>query len=195
MRKTGRFICLRGLLVGAFVALGACRTLDLQEPVALAPDGLSGDELKALTEAAECWNRGFGIDFRVVDSADDISQVVEVFHDDLTCLHGVAEYQIGSPRAVSICLDAFTTASFPTTPYFDVLLHELGHVANIYGHSTASGVMSKNGVRPPGDVLFSPSDRRRFAEANPDFTAMSECELVRTESDGTNGSAPACACP
>ncbi len=196
--KAPRRFYLRALflvaVVGVLVALSACLTLDLNEPVAFAPDGLSGSEIEVLTQAAECWNRGFGTDFRVVDSAPDISQVVEVFHDDLTCLNAKAEYQL-VPRAVSICLEAFSLSSSHEALLFDVLLHELGHVANIFGHSGDDGVVSKVGVRLAGAVLFTPTDRRRFAEENPGFTAIRECDLIRTESDGTEPSAPACACP
>ncbi len=182
------------LLVSSALVVGACRTLDLNEPVALASDGLTGPHLEALRQAATCWNRGFGIDFRVVDSADDVSQVVEVFYDDLTCLVGSAEYQIGSPRAVSICRDAFDARGIFSVEPFDVLLHELGHVANIFGHG-GSGVTAEGGVRRAGQVLFTSTDRQRFVKANPSFRSRSECELVRTESTETAPNALACSCP
>jgi hypothetical protein len=165
----------------AAVLLAGCQITDVEQPIALVPDGLAADHVAMLAEAALCWNLRFGTQI-AIGAADDVPQRVDVFFDEHTCIaaDGMgARVQAGWPEKLAICpLQYWPAWTHDHVTLFEVLAHELGHVLNIVGHPDEEWVTMTNGTSI-GEPMFAAADIAWFRDANPDYVIVPACGEVR----------------
>ncbi len=164
----------------AVVVVGGCRdAFDPAKPIDVVAIGAWSDAQRAdLEHAAECWNLGFGVDYRTASTSD--GQRVEVEFNDIECLYSAwALTTDGFTSQVSLCPAHFPSATDGAV--FGVLTHELGHVAGIPADVEDDPNAIMGGGEPitifdrVGQAIFDATDRALFASYNPDFTPQPTC--------------------
>jgi hypothetical protein len=159
-------------------------TLDLDQPIALIPaDNLSASDVRDLANAADCWNTEFGT--RIVLGGDsDTGQVVHVEFNDFACLvgQGAAGHFHARPQGeIDLCrLENLGPVGLGSELQFAILLHELGHVVNIFGHGSDPDSITLTAspasfAQSSGRPVFTAEDHDLFVEANPDFAIEPAC--------------------
>ena len=157
--------------------LAGCRALDVTQPIALVPE-VSWNTLEAgiLADAAECWNLQFGTQFRV-DRDATIEQQVRVGYSDAACLDAGGLTIAAPPVRVAVCPLSYMVSIHAkrSQVLMDVLIHELGHVANILGHASGHSVMNSESILRPEQ--FSNEDIALFNDANADALPAPGCTV------------------
>jgi hypothetical protein len=181
----------RALACLSIAGLAGCPTMDLTEPIALVPaEDWTELEARILQNAGGCWNLRFGTQFRP-GSAEETGQWVDVFYSDLVCVYaaGRAEQTIGG--RIAVCPPRYGVRGHEDQQslLFRVLVHELGHIANIRDHAGDPEAVMEAG-RGQFPARFTAEDERLFLKANPGFAGAPTCPEVSLD----YGAPPACRC-
>jgi len=173
---------MRRALLWALLLCG-CQEIDAFEPIDLVMgDEFNAEQERAADRAGKCWNLAFGTRMTAT-KAPSAGQRVPIELSAMACMDGNAGITVSVPeRAVYMCPGIENPVHF-----FGILLHELGHVLNIWEHvDDPYAVMH---MSPSGTVgrTFTSADRRAFEEAN--GPARTTCARV-----GLNPVTGACLC-
>jgi hypothetical protein len=185
---------LAGVLLALLAGVG-CSTLDVRQPITLAPDGdWEPRDVAELERAAGCWNLQFGTRLQLYG---DAAQQVRFSWSDFVCLQGSSPARTDPtlPVHVFICPPEYTYPRQRATVQRMTVLHELGHVLNIRAEGELpSSVMGWTSSLPH---RFSEEDRALFRAANPGFTGVTAiCEVaIWSVTDATQGTRLDCSCP
>jgi hypothetical protein len=139
-------------------------TLDLDESIVLVPEGEWPPWLERdVVLAAQCWNLEFGTKLIVDRAGGGGAQRVSIELNELACLRGAGGYHPRFVGEIDVCPEPAVLDIM-----FVVVLHELGHVLNIYEHGT-TGVMAPSAelTASPSPILFDAEDHALFDAANP----------------------------
>jgi hypothetical protein len=146
------------------LSFAGCDTrLDLDQPITLVPGpGWGQIHLAQMRDAANAWNSAFGTSLWVSNSLIT-EQQVSIVWSDLVCGYANGVTRCFDGVEVQICtLDAISYDRF-----YEVLLHELGHVLNIREH--AEDPLAVMHGEYSGEKTFRVEDWVLFDAANPDF--------------------------
>lgn len=152
--------------------LAACDArLDTSRRITLVPDrAWSNEPIGVLQNAAESWNVELGTQLVVSTHGE---QEVPVRASDFACGFTNGVTTTGSAVEVHLCSIDITDPS----RLFSLVLHEMGHVANIRSHADdPDAVMS---AQSGGDRRFTAEDRELFRAANPGHAPPQPCAVAR----------------
>lgn len=185
----------------AVIAVAGCRdAFEVDQPIDVVPLGSwTGSQSADLEHAAECWNLGFGTQFRFRVTTDE--QRAQVAFDALQCLN-TSDWALttaGFDTRVSVCPADFAPGgrAFEVEALFGVLTHELGHVVGIVIEdddplSIMGGIAPLYVFEHVDDAMFSSEDHTLFAEYNPSFVGRGSCDPIIV---GDDDGGLECACP
>lgn len=136
--------------------------MDVFAPLDLVPGkSLDSRQGQLIANAAGCWNLEFGTKMTATWNPT-AAQQVRIELNPMACMNARAGVTVAAPDLeVNVCV-----GNASDVPFFHVVLHELGHVLNIWYHVNErySVMHAETGMGRAEN--FSDADRRAFQQAN-----------------------------